>query len=159
MKRWLLDKGSLTSRLLHRFNGEFRVEVLSERWGTATADEIKVLGLGLRDRVLIREVILYGGNQPCVFARSILPCRSLKGRLKALTRLANQPLGAWLFKQPDLHRDPIEVADFSQPHSRLCDKIRPHQPVWGRRSVFYVDSKPILVAEIFLKPLQQAIES
>ncbi|GAA5315218.1 MAG: chorismate lyase [Candidatus Pelagadaptatus aseana] len=159
LKRWLLDKGSLTERLLHRFTGEFSVEVLSERWGTASADEARVLGLGLRDRVLIREVLLYGGGQPCVYARSILPSSSLTGRLRVLTQLANKPLGAWLFKQPDLHRDPIEVADFSLPQSPLPPIIKSHSPGWGRRSVFYVDNRPILVAEIFLAPLQKAIEN
>lgn len=152
LKNWLLDRGSLTERLQHLYGGAFHVELLSQHWGRASVDELKILGLNSRDRVMVREVLLWGGGSPCVFARSILPQRSLKGRLKALLTLDTRPLGAWLFQQNDLIRGPIEVTQ-CRPSADLPARLREAPPSWGRRSLFFVDGQPLLVAEVFLAPL------
>lgn len=156
LKQWLLDKGSLTQRLTNLYHGQFQVEILEQHWGTASVDEARALGLSTRDKVLIREVILHGADQPRVYARSIIPNRSLVGRLRALTQLGTRPLGAWLFQQPDLRRGAIEVANFGATQLPLAKSKQ--QAGWGRRSVFYVDDKPLLVCEIFLQSLVDDIE-
>ncbi|MEL7398980.1 MAG: chorismate lyase [Pseudomonadota bacterium] len=156
LKQWLLDKGSLTRRLTNLYQGQFYVEVLEQHWGTPNIDEAKALSLSTRDKVLVREVILHGAEQPRVYARSIIPSRSLVGRVRALTQLGDRPLGAWLFQQPDLRRGAIEVANFSA--SNLPLPTTEQQAGWGRRSVFYVDDKPLLVCEIFLQSLVDDIE-
>lgn len=146
----------MTRRLTNLYQGQFHVEVLEQHWGTPNADEAKALGLSTRDKVLVREVILHGAEQPRVYARSIIPSRSLVGRVRALTQLGDRPLGAWLFQQPDLRRGAIEVANFSA--SNLPLPTTEQQAGWGRRSVFYVDDKPLLVCEIFLQSLVDDIE-
>ncbi|WP_439134772.1 chorismate--pyruvate lyase family protein [Pseudomaricurvus sp.] len=154
---WLKHPGSLTARLQAHSQGAFSVEVLTQHWGRAEPMEARALGISPRARVLIREVILKGHNQPWVWARSLLPERSLTGSLRHLRKLNNQPLGGWLFKQPSLQRDPLEISCFGQGDSRLpaavvqgCDAQLQNQTLWGRRSVFYVQNKPILVGEVFL---------
>ena len=147
---WLQNPGSLTAALQHHSRGEFAVTVLAQYWGRADFSEAKALNINPRAEVLIREVILSGRGQPWVWARSILPRSSLTGSLRKLSKLDNQPLGGWLFKQPNLKRDPLQISRFAPNDSRLTASITRDQDLWGRRSVFYVNQKPILVAEVFL---------
>jgi len=146
LKDWLLDRGSLTERLVEASGGEFRVEVLRQQWGVADSGEARLLGLPLRQRALIREVILHGNNQPWVYARSILPAKSLQHSLRHLKRLGNKPLGAVLFGDPDMQRSNIEIACLNTQELPLAIE----QPAWGRRSVFFLHNQPLLVSEVFL---------
>jgi len=147
---WLQDPGSLTAALQSHSEGQLNVTVLAQYWGRAEFSEAQALGIAPRADVLIREVILSGANQPWVWARSILPRRSLTGPLRQLSKLSNQPLGGWLFKQPNLRRDALEISRFGPADPRLPSIIETKGDLWGRRSVFYVNNKPILVAEVFL---------
>ena len=147
---WLQDPGSLTAALQRHSGDQFAVQVLAQYWGRAEFSEVQALGIKPRDQVLIREVILTGGGRPWVWARSILPRRSLTGPLRKLSKLSNQPLGGWLFKQPNLRRDPLEISRFAVGDPRLPEALQADRELWGRRSVFYVHDKPILVGEVFL---------
>lgn len=160
---WLQDAGSLTARLIAQSRGEFRVEVLFQGFGQIRLDERRALTFNKRrlnkhHATLIREVILYGNNQPWVFARSLLPLSSLTGRLRQLRKTSRKPLGAFLFKQPKLQRSPIEVAKINHNHHYLPEYLHKNQTVWGRRSVFYVDQKPLLVSEVFLPDFVKTIK-
>lgn len=146
LHQWLLDKGSLTARLQEKSAGHFRVQLLRQFWHTATLSEARLLGIPPRARVLVREVILRGHDQPWVFARSIFPQSSLQGSLRRMGKFGNSPLGAFLFSQVGMRRSPMEVSRFSGVGSG-CDASG---SAWGRRSVFYIDNKPLLVSEVFL---------
>ncbi len=161
-----MDRGSLTARLQHHSGHHFRVQILAQRWGRASTDEARILRLSPRARVLIREVILLGRDQPWVWARSILPAASLTGSLRRLVHLDDRPLGGWLFRQPSLSRGPMQIACIDANTPLLPTQVRRDSsyfidsaPVksascdlslWGRRSVFYVKTKPLLVSEVFL---------
>jgi chorismate--pyruvate lyase len=140
---WLADAGSLTARLLEASNGDLRVRVLQQRLDVPKFSERQLLALGDRRRALVREVILYGTGQPWVYARSVLPLTTLTGRLRKLRQLSNQPLGELLFKDPTMRREPVQFASFAAASN--SDKA-----IWGRRSIFTLDNKPLLVAEVFL---------
>lgn len=99
---------------------------------------------------LIREVILCGQGKPWVFARSILPLTSLTGSLRHLRQQDTRPLGAFLFSQPQLVRSTIEVAQISPDHAYAPARLCGEQSLWGRRSLFYLKAKPLLVSEVFL---------
>ena len=148
LKTWLSDTGSLTERLIARSRGEFRVKVLQQRWGRARLNEARVLGINPRQRVLIREVVLHGNNLPWVYARSILPATSLQGSLRHLKVLGAKPWGAILFNTPSMKRGKINVAYLNA--DELPVKSSQNENIWGRRSVFYLDNKPLLVSEVFL---------
>lgn len=149
LKNWLLDRGSLTERLLEKSGGAFRVQVLHQQWGVAHPDEAKLLGIRQRQAVLVREVILYGKGQAWVYARSVLPAKSLDRSLRHLKRLGNKPLGAVLFNNPHMQRGEIEIALLDP--KRLPTAV--DHAVWGRRSVFFLHHQPLLVSEIFLPAL------
>jgi chorismate--pyruvate lyase len=143
---WLLCPGSLTQKL-KSFQPGFRLQLLSEqtialpealanRWQTK---------FGMQ-----RQVILYLGEQPCVFGQSFLPDHTLQA-LTPLADLGEQPLGDYIFQQADLVRGEIAVACFG---AGLQLPALGEQPeVWGRRSFFALQQHELLVQEIFLAGL------
>ena len=149
---WLSDRGSLTERLLVASDRQLRVTIIQQKLAVPKLSERRVLGLRARQRAQIREVVLWGRGQPWVYARSILPLKTLTGRLKPLRQLDNRPLGALLFNDPSMRREPVQVARFKAQSGCLPGLARgTGRPLWGRRSVFRLDSKPLLVSEIFLE--------
>lgn len=149
-RAWLQDTGSLTARLIAESDGQFRVRVVRQFLALPSQDEQQALGMKRPSRALIREVALYGCNQPWVFARSVLPLSSLTGSLRHLRKQDTRPLGAFLFSQPRLARSPIEVAAISRDHNYVPTALIDDKLLWGRRSVFYLVNKPLLVSEVFL---------
>ena len=145
LRSWLLDRGSLTQRLIKLSRGEFKVEVLTRQMAFPVLSETRVLGMPLRQKALIRQVILYGCNIPLVYARSVIPVKTLTGRLKILRKLNNRPLGAFLFRDIAMQRGNIEIGCL---HQELANNYG--AAVWGRRSLFYLDKKPLLVSELFI---------
>lgn len=158
---WLLDTGSLTQRLVHASDGKFAVQVLRQQLDTPRLSERRVLGLAARRVALIREVILLGDAVPWVYARSVIPLSTLTGRLRRLRHLDNRPLGALLFEDPSMCREPVEVACHTHANTQLPSSLGVRgSPLWGRRSVFRLDQKPLLVSEVFLpgfKPYNQKL--
>lgn len=151
LRSWLLDQGSLTQRLVDASGGRFRVEIINQRWETPRLSEARLLGINSRTQALVREVILYGCEQPWVYARSILPMGTLTGRLRAMRKLDNRPLGALLFKDPTMERSAMEIACLTPDNTTVPNRLGSFlEPMWGRRSVFKLDDKPLLVSEIFL---------
>ena len=150
LKTWLLDAGSLTAKLLKLSHGKFRVQVLQQVHLRASRSEALALGIGLDTCCLVREVILCGNDEPWVFARSVLPLTSLIGPLRHLRKQGNRPLGAFLFSQPQLKRSPIALSFINRHHAYVPDEYLCNASVWGRRSIFSVNNKPMLVSEVFL---------
>ena len=151
---WLFDQGSLTRRILLHCNQQFRVEVLSQQWQRPMLNEAFRLGVHPEHHALIREVLLYCGDIPWVFARSVLPRNTLTGKRRFLGKLGNRPLGEILFSDPTILRDELEVAEIKK-GQRMFDCATERidnipAAVWGRRSIFYLHKKPLLVNEVFL---------
>ena len=159
LQNWLLDAGSLTAKLIKLSQGNFRVQVLQQVYGRATRSEALALGISFNSLCLIREVVLRGQDQPWVFARSVLPLTSLTGPLRHLRKQGTRPLGAFLFSQPHLKRSPIALSLISGHHGYVPRELIAHSPVWGRRSVFSLDDKPLLVSEVFLPGFPGAAEN
>lgn len=155
---WLLDAGSLTRRLRRCCRHGFRVVVRRQVWGRPSPDERRALGMAAAERAWIREVHLLCGDTPWVFARTVLPVSSLRGRERRLSRLGNKPLGAALFADPGLRRGGVEVARLECGHALFGRAMTTPAtaPIWGRRSVFRLRGRPLLVSEIFLPALLQA---
>lgn len=142
LRKWLLDKGSLTQHLVRASQGDFRVEVMRQAWSRPTRSEALALGIPPREICLIREVQLIGRAEPWVYARSIIPVTTLTGRQRRLKALGNRSLGTVMFRDPSMRRGPLQV-------SKL--RLGNNESVWARRSVFHLANKPLLVAEVFLK--------
>ena len=165
LKDWLLDEGSLTARLKSQ-SGHFQVKVIGEQQQPCSAAEACDL-IQVGEPVLVREVILYCDNVPQVFARSLLPLASLTGEEQILANLGEQPLGQVLFNNSSLQRLRLELSSFAPDSSvvNLATQLTakhdhnsatihtskvPKSILWGRRSIFMLENKPLMVAEVFL---------
>jgi len=158
MQDWLGDSGSLTARLIAQSGGQFKVQVIRQIIGIPRLNERQALGMKQPARALIREVVLCGHDEPWVFARSILPLASLTGSLRHLRKQNNRPLGAFLFSQPRLLRSAIAVTRISRDHAYVPAAFLGEKLLWGRRSVFYLQQKPLLVSEVFLPAFAAQLE-
>jgi len=130
---WIRDDQSLTQKLKKRYP-DFRVEVDKQEELEIYKHEINLLGN--EGSFIVREVFLYGDNQPVVFARSIIPKNPITD---SIMEIGNKPLGEILFTDPNILREPIEVTF--------------QNDIWGRRSVFVMNNSRILVSEFFLEKI------
>jgi len=147
---WLIDNGSLTRKLVALSKDQFEVQVLRQEVATPDAAEANALKITQKTPVMIREVVLKGRGRPWVFARSILPMTTMTGRLAGLRTLSNQPLGELLFQDPSMTREPLEAACLpARILSVPAALAAGDELLWARRSVFFLDRKPLLVSEVF----------
>jgi len=71
-----------------------------------------------------------------------------------LARLGQQSLGSYLFSERTAFRGKMEIAKIFSKDRFLFPAINAFtngkDNLWGRRSVFYIKDKPLLIIEIFL---------
>ena len=150
---WLVDRGSLTHRIQARCSS-FSVRGLRLATGKPGRDEAACVQLNPRKQALLREVHLYCGETPVVFAHSVIPLAGLRGPWRGLSRLGNKPLGAALFSNPKIQREPLQFKKLNRRHElyrRACLILRQRPAhLWARRSIFVLRHCPILVTEVFL---------
>lgn len=158
-RNWLVDSSSLTRRLQQACTSQFDVEVISQRLEKPMLSEAQALGRPPREIALVRQVYLRCAGHPWVFARTAIPLPALQGGLKRLSLLGSKPLGAVLFADPRMQRQPLEIARISPRHrlyQMACHGGEPaNTGLWGRRSVFTLQGSPLLVSEFFLPTLFQ----
>ncbi|MET0066516.1 MAG: chorismate lyase [Candidatus Thiodiazotropha sp.] len=158
VQSWLTDTGSLTRRVIqHCDGGCFRVRLLRQEWGRALNSERQVLGMRPGLLALIRDVVLACDETPWVFARTLIPVTTLQGSARRLMQLGERPLGAVLFSDPKVSRGTTQIARL-HPGNMLFDIAREQltatpEYLWGRRTLFYIGKRPLLVNELFLPGL------
>ena len=135
------------------------MELLQQSIRLPTLDERNVLHIRSRQHAIIREVKLYCGDAAMVYARTVIPLSTVTGKQRLYANLGNRPLGAMLFADSSMRREQVMVSCL-QPGDMLYRRAGEEQgKVWGRRSVFYVGGKPLLVSEYFLPALTTAESS
>jgi chorismate--pyruvate lyase len=157
LRAWLLDAGSLTQRIVGACRGAFRVNVLSQAWRRPLKSEAQALGLAAGRHALVREVQLLCDAAPWVYARTIIPATTLTGAERRLARLRTRSLGAVLFSDPSMERGATEIARIAPADELYLLATRglgePAEEIWGRRAIFRLSDKPLLVSEVFLPAL------
>lgn len=150
-RRWLLDKGSLTTRLIKSSQGDFKVVVLKHEWQRPRQSEVNLLTMRPRENAIIREVLLMCNGEPWVFARSIIPASAIKGRLRRLRKFSDSSLGAMLFSDTSMRRKPFQIIRINGQSKQLPIQCQSEATTfWGRRCRFELAGKAIMVSEIFL---------
>jgi chorismate--pyruvate lyase len=151
---WLLDPGSFIQRLKHYHIAKPRVHVLSQRWEMLPLDERKLLHVPERQYGLVREVLIDSSEGQWMFARTIFPATTLTGKDRMLARLKSRSLGSVLFKDPTVLRGDFEIAAVESNtswHQKIKTLARVgNESLWARRSLFYLQHKSLLLAEVFL---------
>ncbi len=142
LQPWVVEPASLTARLKQHCR-QFRVQVLQEQ-RTSLPAFLQHL-LPQTGDAQVREVILWCDEQPCVYAQSWLPAETL-AVLRPLADLGERPLGDYIFQHADLYRSNIEAAELMLTLPALSGA----QSCLARRSVFWLQQQPLLVAEVFL---------
>jgi chorismate--pyruvate lyase len=154
LRRWLTARGSLSERLRAACAAGFRVERLHQGLAPAWPDERQALNLAGGETTLVREVLLYCGETPVVFARSLAAARHLDGPWRSLRGLGSRPLATMLFADPRIARGALEFCHVAarQPLRHRAALAVPGLPqaLWARRSVFCRERAPLLVTEVFL---------
>lgn len=155
LRSWLFDPRSLSRRLTRACAGGFRVRLIAQGWHAPLASERRVLHLALRERALIREVLLLCHDTPWVYARSVFPAHTLRGAQRRLAHLGTRPLGQVLFATRGMHRTHVTVgaADGDSDMLACCTAAlgRSAHNAWKRASVFQCRGRALLVSEIFLE--------
>jgi chorismate lyase len=139
---WVLETASLTARL-KRHCKQFRLQLLQEKRASLPVFLQHLLPGSLS--VQVREVILWCDDQPCVYAQSWLPEKTIN-TLQPLAELGERPLGDYIFQHQSLQRGRIEAAmlQLNLPQFTTAASCL------ARRSVFQLEQQPLLVAEAFL---------
>lgn len=150
---WLVNRGSLTRRLQDRC-AAFRVRPVRQALAPSVIDERPLLGARAREWVMTREVFLYCGDTPVVFAHSVVRREALHGPWRWVGGLGARPLGAALFADPRVKRTPLMFRAIGRHHplfARAAAMLedRP-DALWARRSIFLREGVPLMVTEVFL---------
>lgn len=147
--RALFMQGSLTQYL--RQQGRVTVTKRLQAWAVPRIDEQRLIaGSQAQQFALIREVSLQVDSVPWVFARSVLPADTLNGSNRFLRHWDSRPLGEFLFKHKGCTRGDFEFTLISGNHKSIPHDLRSESSLWGRRSLFFLNSKPLCVAEFYL---------
>lgn len=149
---WLFEVSSLTAKLIDLCGEDFNVRVLSQNWQRITPEEAAAMSVKHVHSALVREVLLRCKEQPLVYARTVIPATTVKGAQRRYANMGNRPLGAMLFADRTMRRDKVQVSRLPTPPA-ACLHADGEKEIWGRRSVFRVAGKPLLVSEYFLPAL------
>ncbi len=137
IKSWLLEEGPITKRI--KSNEKFELELLRDDLGNVNKLDRSFLG-HLNGDMRIREVILYGNQNPRVYAQSIIPVETINQGLSKLGKLGTKPLGDILFEKKIFTKENTIFAKFKDGKNIF----------WGRKTKYNVKNKPFSVMEVFL---------
>ncbi|WP_411728409.1 chorismate--pyruvate lyase family protein [Methyloglobulus sp.] len=152
VQSWTYEAGSLTRRLRDYYGNTIAVSILFHQWRTPFLSECRQLQLPLHRYGLTREVILHKNGKPLLLARTIIPEETIKVAHRNLSDLGNRPLGEVIFSYPDLERITMDLALIAPATwtSQAQRKANIDQPTWGRRTLYAIRERPMLVSEFFL---------
>ena len=145
--------------------GQVRLRVLAEYADGAPQDEARAMRIAPGAPVWIREVLMSVDGVDSVPARSLTPLAASHGAWQGMRRLRTRPLADMLYHDRTVIRSPSPAAGwprpcpFTPPPSARCrrdarTRCRPHL---ARRSVFWRQGRPLLVAECFLPAFWQLV--
>ena len=150
---WLLEFGSLTEKLEATIGHKVKLEVLNESINDANEKEASLLGINLNDKIWTREVLLFGNENPWIYAKTIVPNSSAF----LIESLGKKPLGSILFSEKKLNRQMLAVRELESNHylHQAASQYYKHnlEQLWGRRSLWQNPEQTemeLLVSEVFL---------
>jgi len=152
VQSWTYESGSLTQRLRNFYGDAVAVKVLLQRWHKPFLSERRLLQLPEHQYSLTREVLLHVNGKPLILARTIIPVTTIKTAKSNLSQLGNRPLGEIIFSYPKLERIAMDVTliDPSTWTQSAIAEAGIDQSIWGRRTVYAIAHKQMLVSEFFL---------
>jgi chorismate--pyruvate lyase len=152
VQSWIYEPGSLTQRLRDYYGDAIAVKIMLQKWNTPFLSERRLLDLPENKYSLIREVLLHADGKPLILARTIIPASTIKVAKSNLAHLGTRPLGEVIFSYPKLERIQMDVALIDPPTWTPSATAEGHidQPIFGRRTVYTIAYRKMLVSEFFL---------
>ncbi|NOT11135.1 MAG: chorismate lyase [Methylococcaceae bacterium] len=152
VQSWTYEAGSLTQRLRDYYGNAVSVKILFHQWRIPFLSERRLLRVHEQHYCLTREVLLHAEGTPLLVARTIIPAKTVKGVHRNLSHLGNRPLGEVIFSYPKLERLEMDVAlvEPSAWSRAAIETAAINQPTWGRRTVYAIVHRQMLVSEFFL---------
>ncbi|GAB4255398.1 MAG: chorismate lyase [Methylomicrobium sp.] len=152
VQSWLFEPGSITQRLRSYYGDAVQVQVLQNDRLVPFLSERRLLRLGEARYALTREVMIHADGLPLILARTLIPDKTVKAARRNLAHLGSRPLGEVIFSYPKLERQEMEFAciepEIWTPFA--IDQARIDSRIWGRRTVYLIRRRPLLVNEFFL---------
>ncbi|MCD0501987.1 chorismate--pyruvate lyase family protein [Bordetella petrii] len=159
-KYWLMRPGALTAGL--RKLGNVYLRVLDEYSQGAPADEARGMGIAVASPVWVREILMSVDGVDSVVARSLTPLAASHGTWQGMRRLRTRPLADMLYHDRSIERSAFVCRRLSSPvpfHATARGlRPQPADPLWARRSAFWRQGQPLLVAECFLPAFWKEVE-
>jgi chorismate lyase len=149
----LFHEGSLTYFIQQHCDGLFNIELISEEWISPMQDEMELLSLKNDEATFIRKSRLKCDEQTLVYARTVIPKKTLVEENKILTQLGEEPLGNILFNNATTYRSDMRYAKIPVEcdlHREATEELNITSELWGRQSQFFIRDQPLLITEIFL---------
>ena len=140
--------------------GMLELRVLDEYPAGACQDEANRLNIIARHPVWVREIVMSIDGIECVAARSVTLLSASHGVWQGMRRLRSRPLADILYDDVAIARSNFEVARLNRQNAlyRTVQALKneaqpldqPNSALLARRSVFWRQDTPLLVAECFL---------
>lgn len=137
---------SLTQKMETLFTDPIEIYVLQEGWQKTTCHR-KKLEWGVakpHQYSWIRKVLIASGEIPLLLAKTTVPLKATKGRLRLVRHLGNKALGKLLYAEPTLKRTRIDIYPLAGNQ-------------WGRSSWFLFAGSHLFLEEYFLPDLLHKI--
>ncbi len=152
IQSWVYEQHSLTERLRRHYGSAVKVDILFHDWRPAFMSESRQLKLSPQRFNLTREVLLHANGIPLILARTILPEKTIRAAHRNLSHLGTRPLGEVIFSYPNLERCDLNLALLTpdQWSQELRQRVSIDENIWGRRTVYRIKKKSLLVSEFFL---------
>lgn len=155
---WLTQPKRLT-RAYQQLCDCVEVTVLSEGFANINAEEAEYCHIDSSQTAWVREVLITGDSIPYEFARVVIPSSTVNAFPDTFEQLGKKPLGdALLYDNPDVTRSDFSYQRISgmacQTHPVLANHVHDfNQPLYARRSLFFIKGYPLSVTETFLPKL------
>ncbi|MBT3348431.1 MAG: chorismate lyase [Thiotrichales bacterium] len=160
IKKELLDPSSLTKKIVRlckeQCDQNFQVRVVAQNFSVPTRSESFKLNFKQGEVANIRSVLLMCGESPWIFARTVIPTKSLNRSLRRLTQLGSRSLGDILHRSRVMERGEVEFCKLNRAHTLFQEILKSGQikikvdSLWARRILYRIDGDPLLVIEIIL---------
>ena len=137
IKSWLVEKGPITKRI--KSEEVFKLNLIKDEIDDIDGSEKKFLD-EISGNIRVREVMLMGNNIPRVYAKSLIPVKTIENGFSRLGKLGTRPLGDILFEKEIFKKTDVVYAEFQDKDSIF----------WGRKTKYIVKNMPLSVMEVFL---------
>lgn len=149
-RHWLIKPHVLSDAMARHCN-HLKLDLLAMQFEPAHPDE--ALALQTIEPCLVRQVAFYGDDQVWTFARTVIPAKTYFAYQQAFDQLNEKPIGvSLLYNNDKVTRSPFEYSQQDLSAFDLCP-FQQQGKALARRSIFYIDSHPLLISEYFCEQI------